>query len=54
MFVRKKAQNKIILVLYGDDGLVAASDKKDADKFMTELKRRFKIITKPADYYLGL
>uniref|UniRef100_T1GPD2 Uncharacterized protein n=1 Tax=Megaselia scalaris TaxID=36166 RepID=T1GPD2_MEGSC len=36
-----------------DDGLLAADDK-DEDVFIKELKSEFKIVSKDADYFLGI
>lgn len=54
LFIRKRGNNKIVLALYVDDGLIAYTNQKDSDKFITELKRRFKITVKDASYFLGL
>lgn len=55
VYVRERGQKKILLALYVDDGLLAASDEKEADDFIeNELKRRFKITTKAPSYFLGL
>ena len=44
----------MILVLYVDDGLLAADDKDDLDVFIKELQSEFKIVSKDADYFLGI
>lgn len=44
----------MLLTLFVDDGLVAASDNQLADEFLMTLKRKLKITTKPASYYLGM
>ncbi|KAI8435453.1 hypothetical protein MSG28_003756 [Choristoneura fumiferana] len=54
MFIRNRESNKIILALYVDDGLVAATNQENSEKFIRELKRRFKITIKDASYFLGL
>jgi hypothetical protein len=43
-----------LLALYVDDGIVAATDKKELVEFEKELKSEFKIIAKPASYFLGM
>lgn len=54
LFKREKADRKLILALYVDDGLLAGSDQQLIDEFIDELKERFKITTKPASYFLGI
>lgn len=55
VYIRERGQTKILLGLYVDDGLLAASDEREADNFIqNELKRRFKITTKEPTYFLGL
>lgn len=54
LFVRRREEKMIILALYVDDGLIACSDEEEAQRFLTELKERFKIKSKSANYYLGL
>ena len=53
-YIREKNGKKLLLVLYVDDGLVASSDIKDLNEFFEELKNEFKIISKEADYFLGI
>lgn len=45
---------KLLITLYVDDGLVAATDEDLANSFLNDLRKRLKITTKPASYYLGL
>lgn len=55
LYVRERGAKKLLLGLYVDDGLLAASDEEEADSFIeNELKSRFKITTKPPSYFLGL
>ncbi|GAB0089493.1 secreted RxLR effector protein 161-like [Sergentomyia squamirostris] len=54
MYFRVRNGKKLILVLYVDDGLIAAKDPKDLDDFIGELKSEFKITSKDADYFLGV
>ena len=54
LFIRVNGDRKIIVALYVDDGLVASTHREDADQFITELEREFKITVKPASYFLGI
>lgn len=54
MYFRIRNGKKLILVLYVDDGLIAAKDPDDLDAFISELKSEFKITSKDADYFLGV
>lgn len=54
LYTKKVGNRKILLTLYVDDGLVAATDKELADEFLISLKRKLKITTKPASFYLGM
>ena len=54
LYIRNRAGKKILLALYVDDGLVAASDLKELKEFIADLEREFKIVSKSADYFLGL
>lgn len=54
LFIREKDGKKLILALYVDDGLVAASDKNELDIFLNELKSEFKIEVKDVSFFLGL
>ena len=54
LFVRERNNNKIILALYVDDGIVAATSKKELEEFINQLRTEFKITSKDADYFLGL
>lgn len=54
LYTKKVGGKQILLTLYVDDGLVAASDKQLADEFLENLKEKLKITTKPASYYLGM
>ena len=53
LYVREKNGKKLILVVYVDDGLVAATDSQDLEDFLEELKSEFKIVSKKAKYFLG-
>lgn len=54
LFIRESNGLKLILVLYVDDGLIAASDKEDLKKFLQDLQAEFKITSKDASYFLGV
>lgn len=54
LFAKKIGDKKVLLTLYVDDGLVAATDQETATNFLKDLEGRLKITSKPASYYLGL
>lgn len=54
LYFREENGKKIILVLYVDDGLVAGTDENDIEIFLNELSKEFKIVSKEANYFLGL
>ncbi|GBM08702.1 hypothetical protein AVEN_52775-1 [Araneus ventricosus] len=54
LYIRDKDGKKLIVCLYVDDGLVAATDLQESEKFIDDLNSRFKITTKQANYFLGL
>lgn len=54
LYIRDKNRKKLIVCLYIDDELVAATDLQESEKFIKYLKSRFKITTKPARNFLGL
>lgn len=54
LFIRRNNSELLLLVLYVDDGLVASTSNEELEEFLKELKKVFKITTKPAEYYLGL
>lgn len=54
LFIREKDGKKLILALYVDDGLVAASDKEELEHFLNSLKSEFKIVSNEASYFLGI
>lgn len=54
LYTRERNGMKLILVVYVDDGLVAASNLEELRRFLIELKQEFKVISKEANYYLGL
>jgi hypothetical protein len=54
LFIKIRHSKKLLLALYVDDGIEAATDKKELQEFEEELKSEFKITVKPALYFLGL
>jgi hypothetical protein len=52
--IRERGGQKLILVIYVDDGLLAATDQREMKIFIEKLKSEFKIVSKKADYFLGL
>lgn len=53
LHIRGTNENKILIACFVDDGLVMAKDPKEAEGFISELMKEFKITVKPASYYLG-
>lgn len=54
LFTKRVGEGKILITLYVDDGLIAATNAELANSFQNELGNKLKITTKPASYYLGL
>jgi len=54
LFIRESNGAKVILVLYVDDGLIAATRYKDLQEFLAQLEAEFKIVSKDATCFLGL
>ena len=54
LFMLERGTNKLILALYVDDGIVAATDECELSEFAERLRSEFKIMTKPATYFLGV
>ena len=54
LFTREVNGKKILITLYVDDGLIAATDEQLANQFLKDLGDMLKITSKPASYYLGL
>lgn len=53
-FTREKNGKKLIIVIYVDDGLVARSDKREIDLFVSELKKEFKVTIGFFNSFLGI
>ena len=54
MFIREKNGAKVVLALYVDNGLIAATRQEDLEEFINQLKAEFKIVSNEATYFLGL
>lgn len=54
VFLNNNNDKKLILAIYVDDGLVAATHQDDIDNLFKYLKDEFKIKTGTLDYYLGM
>ena len=54
LFIFDRGSNKLLLALYVDDGIVAATDERELSEFAEKLKSEFKIMTKAATYFLGV
>lgn len=54
LYTKQVNGKKLLITLYVDDGLVAATDEDLANTFLNDLKQRLQITTKPASHYLGL
>jgi len=54
LHVRNQNGKMLIIALYVDDGLVAASDTDDLKLFIEQLNSQFKVTVKSASYFLGL
>ena len=54
LFIRQEEGKKLLVALYVDDGLIAATHEEDSRIFLDQLKTRFKITSKPASYFLGV
>lgn len=54
LFVKNVNGNKFLVVLYVDDGLVAATRQSDAEEFLKQLQSRFKITIEKFGCFLNL
>ena len=54
LYIKISNGKKLLLALYVDDGLIAATDMQDLNAFIIELKTEFQIIVKDASYFLGV
>lgn len=54
LFYRDSDEDKLIVGVYVDDGLVAAKKKTTIEKFLNRLKAEFKITAEPAGCFLNV
>jgi len=54
LFIKIFKDFKMYVCLYVDDGLLVCDSKSEAEKFLSQLRLKFKITCKPANFYLGL
>ena len=54
IFMRCRGKEKVIIGLWVDDGIAAATSEAESKQLITELKSEFKIKAKEASYFLGL
>lgn len=54
LYIRENKGRKLLIVLYVDDGLIAATDLQDSKLFIEQLKAKFKISTGDVSCFLGL
>lgn len=54
MFYRVSGNDKLIVALYVDDGLVAAMKKISIEEFLSRLKAEFKITAESDGYFLNV
>ena len=54
LYYRKEKGRKLLVVLYVDDGLIAASREEDVDALLQCLRENFKITHEPLGYFLNV
>ncbi|GFT29852.1 retrovirus-related Pol polyprotein from transposon TNT 1-94 [Trichonephila clavipes] len=54
LYIRERKGRKLLIVLYVDDGLIAATDQQDSKIFIKELKTKFKISEEKVSCFLDL
>jgi hypothetical protein len=54
LFIKLTERGKVMLSLYVDDGLVAATNADDIKDFMAKLQHEFKITQKSASFFLRI
>lgn len=54
LFVRNQQGRKLVVAIYVDDGLIAGSDDKLIDEFITQLKNEFQITVSQLENFLGM
>ncbi|GFU93754.1 copia protein [Trichonephila clavipes] len=53
LYIRQRKGRKLLIVLFVDDGLIAATDQQDSEMFIKELKTKFKISVGEVSCFLG-
>ena len=54
LYIRIKGGKKLLLALYVDDGLLAATDMQDLISFISQMEAEFEITVTEASYFLGV
>lgn len=54
LFTRTRNNNKLLVIIYVDDGLIAGSNQEEIQVFIRELKQEFKITVGPPESFLGI
>ena len=54
LYIRDRDGKKLLLALYVDDGILAATDMQDLNSFISQLRAEFDITVKDASYFLGV
>lgn len=54
VFTSGEGESRLILAIYIDDGLIAATDESQITSLLQELRKEFEITTDMADVFLGL
>lgn len=54
LYYRKEKDRKLLVILYVDDGLIAASREEDVDALLQYLRENFKITHEPLGYFLNV
>ena len=54
LFFRITNNEKLIIAVYVDDGIIAGTNQVEIEEFLNELKSSFKITSGPLDYFLGM
>ncbi|GFY46934.1 copia protein [Trichonephila inaurata madagascariensis] len=54
LYIRERKGRKLLIVLYVDDGLIAATDQQNSEMFIKELKTKFKTSVGEVSCFLGL
>lgn len=54
LYIRNRNENKLIVVIYVDDGLVAGSNQEDINEFLSQMESEFEIKKGNFEYFLGV